>query len=281
MLKIIVIARSLGSLERKLLETNCSRAKLVFGEIAVAYILGERGAYDSAPFIDPSVNFYLILNPWTERNAALSRGVGYESLKVTGNDLVLFLDGDMLVTLQYLEYLRNLNSVHDRYIALCARIDIRCAGKYFQRRRLYFEKNKYGRFSKLYGSMALRGISFEKYNIMTHDMEEQWFLCALESDLALHLSYDRIGILHFDRFSGVSRKFRFLTSSRGVGIWQGLFRDTSLKRITSDIAFVLRQKKSTDELLKFLASSIVALPKLILFRVPQRMNYIEIENDFT
>lgn len=281
MLKIIVIARSFGSLERTLFEKNCERARRVFGEISVAYVLGERDAYDTNPIIDPAVSFYLILNARIERNAALSRGAGYEALKVTGNDLVLFLDGDMLVTEKYLKYLRDLSSVHYKYLALSARVDIRCADKYLQRRRLYFETNTSGRLNKLYGSMALRGICFEQYNVMTHDMEEQWFLRALESNPALHFVYEKIGILHFDRFVGIDRKFRFINSSRGVGIWQGLFRNASIKRIISDVAFIIQQKKSTTDLLKLLVASVIALPKILLFRMPQRLNYHEITNDPT
>jgi len=281
LLKIIVIARSLGSLERKLLIKNCARARRIFGEIAVAYVLGERDAYDAAPIIDPSVTFYLILNRRIERNAALSRSVGYDALKVTKNDLVLFLDGDMLVTEKYLQYLHNLSSDHDKYLALCARTDIRGDAKCFHRRRLYFGINKNGRINKLYGSMALRGIPFEKYNVMTHDMEEQWFLCALKSSTAPHLVYEKIGILHFDRFVGVNRKIRLLITSRGVGFWQGLFRDASLRRIASDAVFILQQKKSVTEILKLLVVSVISFPKLFLFRMPQRINYVEINNDST
>lgn len=281
MLKIIVIARSFGSLERKLLIKNCARAKRVFGEIAVAYVLGDRDAYDAAPIIDPTITFYLILNRRIERNAALSRSVGYDALKITENDLVLFLDGDMLVTEKYLQHLRNLSSIHDRYLALCARVDIRGDAKCLHRRRLYFGINKNGRINKLYGSMVLRGIPFEKYNVMTHDMEEQWFLCALESSTAQHLIYEKIGILHFDRFVGVNRKIRLLITSRGVGFWQGLFRDSSLKRIASEAVFVLRQRESFTEILKLLAVSVISFPKLFLFRVPRRINYVKITNDST
>ena len=281
MLKIVIISRSFDLLERKLLVKNYARAKRVFGEVAIAYVLGERQTYDSAPVVDSNIKFYLILNSPVERNAALSRGAGYDALRVAGSDLVLFLDGDMLVTEEYLEYLRDLSREHTNFLSLCSRVDIRCAGEYLHRRQLNYVTEKNGRFRKLYGSMAVRGICFERYNVMTHDMEEQWFLRMLESDQGLHLSFDRVGILHFDRFAGVDRKLRYLTSSRGVGIWQGMFRDESLKRIILDTMFVLQQKDSTLDLLKLLASSIIALPKLLLFRMPRKLNYMEISDDIT
>lgn len=275
-LRVVIIASSFDELEQKLLVKNCARAREVFGEVHVAYVLGERGAFDACHIIDPGVSFYLIANPWHQRNAALSRSVGFEALGVSKEDIVLFLDGDMLVSKQYLRFLRDLPP--EPFLALSARMDIRQASGRLQRRLLRFETDAKGHFKRLYGSIAMRGIDFCRYNIMTHDMEEQWFLRSLESNPVHHIAYAGLGILHFDRFVGTSRKIRFVTSSRGVGVWQGLFRDMSIKRVISDFSFILKQKETAPDLVKFIVASMLAFPKIFIFRIPQRMLYREIKN---
>lgn len=276
MLKIVVIARSFDALERKLLTKNCERARKVFGEISLAYVLGEREAYDANPYHEPGVSFYLVANPRLEKNAALSRAIGYQVLNVCNDDLVLFLDGDMLVTQEYLEQLRSTHSAAESFVVLCSRVDVQFPGGRLYRRRLSFHKDIRGRFVKMYGSMAIRGLPFEKHNVMTHDMEEQWFLRSLEATSVHCIVCEQVGILHFDRFTGARRKLRAFNSSRGVGFWQGVFRDASLVRAVSDALFILRQKKSIYELCKFFVSVFVSLPKFWFYKTPKQLCFYEI-----
>lgn len=279
LLKIIIISRSFGRLERRLLIHNCNRARNIFGDVSIAYVLGERELYDADPLIDSSISFYLVKNHEFEKNAALSRGIGYSAIKATSDDLVIFLDGDMLIRESYLVFLKNQYLYNSRFLAISSRIDIRYGSNHLQRRRVQFKKDKKSRFVTLYGCIAIRGIDFDKHNIMTHDTEEQWFLRSLNSNDAQHILYSSIGIFHFDRFSGNRRILRYFTSSRGVGVWQGIFRDKSLTRIISDAGFLINQRKSILALLKLLMSAVVALPKLLLFRVPRQLLYQEIKGD--
>jgi hypothetical protein len=277
LLKIVIISRSFGTIERKLLAKNSDRARRVFGAVKIAYVLGERDSFDVNPLFNPLVSFYYVTNPPSERNAALSRGIGYKILSVVSEDIVLFLDSDMLVTENYLRFLRNLNK--GDFLALCNRVDIRSVNGAQKRTYLKFSTSPSARFSKLYGSIALRGIAYQKYNVMTHDMEEQWFLRALEKHPARHEVFDQVGILHFDRFSGVKRAARLLKSSRGVGIWQGVFRDMTLSRIASDTRFVIRQKRTVAGMFKLFIVSVIGLPKIFLFTLPRKLNYKEISCD--
>tara|TARA_R110002012_G_scaffold23876_3_gene80530 strand:- start:2433 stop:3272 length:840 start_codon:yes stop_codon:yes gene_type:complete len=277
MLKLIVISRRFDDRERKLFARNCVRLRRVFGSMSCAYVLGERVEGDAGHLTDPDTRFFLVTNVAPERNAALSRGVGYQALSVAKHDLVLFLDGDMLVSEAYLRFLKALPP--GPVLALSDRVDIHCSAGGFTRRRRAFRPKANGRFGALYGSMALRGIDFTAHNMMTHDMEEQWFLRQLSGHPARHESFPQIGILHFDRFVGASRWARYVTSARGVGFWQGLFRSFAPGRIYDDTRFFLAHRKTVKDLLKFLAASAISLPKIFMYPMPKRMSYEEITDE--
>lgn len=270
----MIISRSFGALERTLFAKNSDRARRVFGAVEIAYVLGERDSFDANPICNPMVSFYHVTNPPRQRNAALSRSIGYEALNVVAEDTVLFLDSDMLVTESYLQFLRDMDA--GEFLALCNRVDIRNTNGKQKRRYLRFVPSPNTRFSKLYGSIALRGIAYQKFNVMTHDMEEQWLLRALEKHPARHEGFDQVGILHFDDFAGVKRITRLLKSSRGVGIWQGVFRDMTLRRVASDTRFAFGQKRTVIDKLKLFIVSVIALPKVFLFTVPRKLNYKKI-----
>lgn len=277
MLKLIVISRRFDDRERTLFAKNCSRLRRVFGAISCAYVLGERVEGDADHLTDPNTRFFLVTNAALERNAALSRGIGYKTLSVARHDLVLFLDGDMLVSEAYLRFLKALPP--GPVLAVSDRVDIQCRPGYSLRRRRTFRPKANGRFGALYGSMALRGVDFTAHNLMTHDMEEQWFLRQLSEHPARHESFPHIGILHFDQFVGASRWARYVTSSRGVGFWQGLFCNFAPGRIYSDSRFFLAHRKTVKDLLKFIAVSVISLPKTFMYRMPKRMSYEEITDE--
>ena len=273
---VVIISRDFGDLEERLLRKNLARAREVFSDIKVAYVLGNRLNARECLRVDPSVRAFLIENPTRQRNAALSRAVGFQALGVSPVDVVLFLDGDMLVSKSYLEFLRELDA--PEFLSLSHRVDVWNVEGRMKRRLLRFGKSKSGRFNKLYGCIAMRGIDFSRFNVMTHDMEEQWLLLGVSSTTALHVLFPRFGVFHFDRFVGIDRKLRFVTMSRGVGFWQGLFRDTSLSRMVSDLIFMLRQKHGLTDVLKFLAVAAVSLPKLLVYRMPRHLCYQEIKD---
>lgn len=275
-LKLVVISRDFEELEERLLRRNVARARAVFRDVRVVYVLGDGRHAKACLGVDPAVRVFLVDNPERQRNAALSRGVGFQALGVDSNDLVLFLDGDMLVTTAYLEFLRDLGA--PSFLSLSHRVDVWSVGGQLKRRQLRFDPGSSGCFIKLYGCMAMRGIDFARFNVMTHDMEEQWLLRGLRSISVPHILFPHFGVFHFDRFVGIERKLRFVTTSRGVGVWQGLFRDASTMRMASDLAFMLKQKRGLAELLKFLAVASVSLPKLLVYRMPRRLIYRELKD---
>lgn len=276
MLNVIVISRDFGDFEERLLKKNIARARESFVDIKVAYVLGNPINADRCLRVDPCVRAFLIESPTRQRNAALSRAVGFNALSIGPEDRVLFLDGDMLVSRSYLEFLRNLDA--PRFLALSHRVDVWNVDGRLKRRLLRFGKSQAGHFNKLYGCVAMRGIDFASLNIRTHDMEEQWLLLGVSATDAAHILFPHFGVFHFDRFVGIDRKLRFVNTSRGVGIWQGLFRDASLSRMASDLRFMLRQKDSLVDVLKFLAVALFSLPKLLVYRVPRHLCYQEIKD---
>lgn len=276
MLKVIVISREFGDLEERLLKKNIERAQEIFDDIKVAYVLGSTSNASACLKTAPSVRAFLIENPARQRNAALSRAVGFKALDIGPEDMVLFLDGDMLVSKSYLKFLYELEV--PAFLSLSHRVDVWSVGGRTKRRLLRFGTYKAGRFNKLYGCVAMRGIDFARFNVMTHDMEEQWLLRGVSATDAIHVLFPRFGVFHFDRFVGIDRKLRFLNTSRGVGVWQGLFRDTSMSRMFSDLRFMLRQKDGLFDVLKFLAVAAVSLPKLLVYRMPRHLYYQEIKD---
>lgn len=274
-LNLVIISKNFGDLEERLLRKNIVRAYDIFDDIRIAYVLSDSLNARACLSVDASVRVLLIENPIRQRNAALSRAVGFEALGVGLEEMVLFLDGDMLVSRSYLGFLRDLDA--PKFLCMCNRVDIWDTAGEVKRRGVHFNKGNLDRFKKLYGSMAIRGIDFLKFNLMTHDLEEQWFLLALRFTSVPHFFFPYFGIFHFDRFTGIRRKLRVLVSSRGVGLWQGLFRDPSLPRMTSEAIFILGQKDGLMDLLKFLTVSTVSLPKLLLYRMPKRLRYKEIK----
>ena len=275
-LNVVIISRDFGDLEERLLKKNIARAREAFDDINVAYVLGKSLNARACLSVDSSVRVLLIENPTRQRNAALSRAVGFKALGVGLEDMVLFLDSDMLISKSYLASLQEINT--PMFLAMSHRVDVWSGDGGMKRRRLQFNKNIAGRFNKLYGCVAMRGIDFARLNLMTHDMEEQWLLLGVSATSAPHVLIPRIGVFHFDRFVGINRKLRFVLTSRGVGVWQGLFRDASLSRIASELTFILRQKDGLFDVLKFLAWSAVSLPKLLVYRMPQNLCYQEIKD---
>jgi hypothetical protein len=275
-LHVIVISRDFGELEERLLKKNVKRARDVFGEIKVAYVLGSDVNVRTCLRTDPAVRVFLIRNPVKQRNAALSRAVGFQALGIVADDVVLFLDGDMLVSRAYLSFLRELDE--PTFISLSHRVDVWNMAGHLRRRLLRFDRSQSGRFNKLYGCMAMRGVDFNRLNVMTHDMEEQWLLRGLNLTSVQHVLFPHFGVFHFDRFVGIDRKLRFLTTSRGVGVWQGLFRDASVSRMIADLIFMLRQKDGWLDVLKFLAVAAVSLPKMLLYRMPRHLCFQEIKD---
>jgi hypothetical protein len=275
-LNVVIISREFGDFEAMLLRKNISRVREVFHDVRVAYVLSNIVNSYVCLRVDASIRVLLIENPPRQRNAALSRAVGFEALGIGLEDMVLFLDSDMLVTRSYLEFLRELGA--QTFLSLSNRVDVWNADGRLKRRRLQFGKGIAGHFNKLYGCMAMRGIDFASFNLMTHDMEEQWLLARVRNISVPHVLFPHVGVLHFDRFVGIHRKLRFILTSRGVGVWQGLFRDASLSRIVSDLFFVLRQKDGVSDVLRFLAVSVVSLPKLLIYRRPRKLCYLEIKD---
>ena len=273
-LKIVVIAREFGVLEHSLLAKNCARAREFFEYITLAYVLERVDNARTCLETDPSVHVYQVENSSNERNAALSRAIGFDAIQANKQDIIIFLDGDMLITRSFFHFIREITS--PSFIALSNRVDIWNISGRMKRRKLCFTLDKSGSFKKLYGCLAMRGIDFARHNVMTHDMEEQWLLRSLENITAEHIAFPLRGVLHFDRFVGIDRKIRFLSGSRGVGFWQELFRNRSVTGVWSFLNFVFRQKKSSLDLFKFMAASICSLPKVLIYRMPKQLFYHEI-----
>ena len=110
-------------------------------------------------------------------------------------------------------------------------------------------------------------------------MEEQWFLHEIEGNDARHVSFGKTGVIHFDRFSGMSRLTRILASARGVGFWQGLFRSPSTGQFFRRLLFAISQRDSMGSAAKLLLVSLIAFPKHFIYSVPQSLRFEKIDEE--
>ena len=274
MLKLIFISRSFANFESKLLKKNLERANAIFELVESIYVLNSYEGEHSFEDIPTNTTFIEVNNPKKEKSASLSRLIGYKGVNPKAEDTVLFVDGDMLITTRFLTFLREL--IDSQFITCANRADVFLNRPLSQRRILSFPTNRANEFNSLYGCFAIKGINYESYAFLSHDFEEQWLLKNVKSSQARHIYFSELGIIHFDKFVGPERYMRYLISSRGVGIWQGLIESIKAKTFWRDARFVFIANRSLPQALKLLFIATISLPKILIFTRPKKLLYRQI-----
>lgn len=234
-MNFVIISSDFKEKEQRLLAANVRRIQAYINSFKIIYAINEFQKHIPLPEVPHTVFLSTKTIPQSSSCAAANRLAGLQYLLSSkehqeNKSSVVFIDGDMLLTRPYLKYIKKwVLDKNDAPCLLCSdRVDIRYDPKTAQvkgTRLIRPQLNRAQQFKQIYGAFAIKNINPELM-LMTYDNEEQWFLtmCKIAyKEKLICTKYNKVGVLHFDKWSGTNRITRIITSPRGIGFWQGLF----------------------------------------------------------
>lgn len=286
-MNFIIISKEFGEKEKQLLSLNLGRIESILNDFRIVYCINGIGT----PRIDFDRRVAFVattVSPSRSACAATNRLAGWQYLLTTpcgrsGDKIIVFMDGDMVIGRSYLRYLQSFDrEMIFRPSIICSdRIDLRCSeasDRILAKRSVRPIVRGDGSFKSIYGAFAIRNID-PSLMIATHDHEEQWFLTMCKVSYGRRLlceKYEGIGIIHLDKWYGGKRLTRVLRSPRGVGFWQGMlafrYGFRGLLQMLSDHGYLLFLLVLTVAI--GLVSPLLALVPFLIPRVAKRLIWL-------